>query len=462
MAFSAQGGDSISHQQLRTESVAIAAHPLLAGWQHVFHGRVVPDGEEPFKLAGNGPGRRAPRWTPSPGPARSSTRWMRVSPAEPGSRLQAPQNMSPDVDSINDASTCAPGVRAGWRKHPERQRPRRGSSVSAGYTVRAAGKAPGRRWGWLFALLAALALHASPSRAAEDILIGGGSESGVYYQAALRICSILNASAPGGSNCRGRPTPGSVFNIDAVSRGLLTFGIAQSDRNWQATHGAKEWASRGPVKALRSVFSLHPETVLLVVRDDSGIDSVGALRGKRVNIGNLGSGQRGNAEDVLRIYGIDVKRDIRALELQQREASRALSDAKIDAFIYTVGNPSAAVEVPARSTPVRIIPLDSPGIRALVDEKPYYTMTVLRAGMYPGVGAAVQTFALKATVVTTADTPEPLVYRLTKSVFENLAELRTAHPSLGELRATDMLEGLSAPLHPGARRYFLEAGMAPP
>lgn len=318
-----------------------------------------------------------------------------------------------------------------------------------------------RRIGWLSVLMTACLATMDAPQAADGILFGGGSESGVYYQAARGMCRILESRVPEAPDCRGRPTPGSVFNIDAVSRGLLTFGIAQSDRNWQATHGTKEWENRGPVKGLRSVFSLHSETVLLVAREASGITSVGDLRGKRVNIGNPGSGQRGNAEDVLRIYGID-RAEILALELQQRDASRALTDAKIDAFIYTVGNPSDAVEAPAANVRVRIVPLDSPGIRALVDEQPYYSMTTIRAGTYSGMDEAVETFALKATVVTSADTPEPLVYSLTRSVFENLAELRAAHPSLGELRPEGMLEGLSAPLHPGARRYFVEAGLTPP
>jgi len=149
-----------------------------------------------------------------------------------------------------------------------------------------------------------------------DILIGGGSVTGVYYQVALQTCQIMNKHSGGKYNCVGRPALGSVFNINAVNRGLLDFGVAQSDRNWQATNGTADWEGK-PVEKLRSVFSAHPEAVLLVTRTDTGIKSAADLKGKTVNIGNPGSGQRGNSMDFLPLYGIDVEKDIKAEGLQQ-------------------------------------------------------------------------------------------------------------------------------------------------
>ena len=191
------------------------------------------------------------------------------------------------------------------------------------------------------AILAAASIGAAaaPADAQKFLVIGGGSTTGVYYQVALNVCKIVNKALKAeGYACIGRPALGSVFNINAIRRGLLNFGVAQSDRNWQAYNGAANWKKK-PFKGLRSVFSVHAETVMLATRADSGIKSVGDLRGKRVNIGNPGSGQRGNAIDILKIYGIDRKKDIKAEGLQQGEASRALVDKKIDAFFYTVGNP---------------------------------------------------------------------------------------------------------------------------
>lgn len=301
-------------------------------------------------------------------------------------------------------------------------------------------------------------MSAAPAHAARDLLIGGGSVTGVYYQVALHVCNVLNQHSGGKYNCVGRPALGSVFNINAVNRGLLDFGVAQSDRNWQATNGTADWEKKGAVEKLRSVFSMHPETVLLVTRQDTGIAEVDDLKGKRVNIGNPGSGQRGNAEDVLRIYGIDQEKDINAEGLQQGDASRALVDKKIDAFFYTVGNPSAAIEDPAQSTDISILSINSDAIKDFISDKPYYVMTSIQPGTYRGVDEAVETYAVKATVVTSADLEEEVVYDVVKTVFENLEELKSSHAAFKHLTPESMLEGLSAPFHPGAEKYYKEMG----
>ncbi len=311
---------------------------------------------------------------------------------------------------------------------------------------------------WIVGIVLAIGLtfQAPQAMAKEDVLFGGASITGVYYQVALQISSMMNKHHGDEYNFIGRPTGGSVFNVNALER-LLDFGVAQSDRNWQAYNGAADWEGN-PAKYLRSVFSMHPETVLLVVRKDSGIEGVEDLRGKRVNIGNPGSGQRGNAEDVLRIYGLDYNRDFRAEGLQQHEASRALVDRKIDAFFYTVGNPSAAIEEPAQSVDIDIISINSDDIRKFVDEHPYYIMTTIPAGTYRGVDYDVETYAVTATVVTTESAPEELVYNKVKTVFENLDDLRASHAAFRNLSREQMLEGLSAPFHPGALKYYEEQG----
>ncbi len=311
---------------------------------------------------------------------------------------------------------------------------------------------------WMIGFLVALGLtfQVPQAMAKEDILFGGASITGVYYQVALQISSKMNTHHGDKYNFIGRPTGGSVFNVNALER-LLDFGVAQSDRNWQAYNGAADWTGN-PAKYLRSVFSMHPETVLLVVRKDSGIKSVEDLRGKRVNIGNPGSGQRGNAEDVLRIYGLDFNRDFRAEGLQQHEASRALVDRKIDAFFYTVGNPSAAIEEPAQSVDIEILSINSDAIKKFVDEHPYYIMTTIPAGTYRGVDYDVETFAVTATVVTTETASEELVYNMVKTVFENLDDLKASHAAFRNLDREEMLQGLSAPFHPGALRYYKEQG----
>ncbi|MEM7121423.1 MAG: TAXI family TRAP transporter solute-binding subunit [Pseudomonadota bacterium] len=307
------------------------------------------------------------------------------------------------------------------------------------------------------AAVLAVGTLATPAKAQQDLLIGGGSVTGVYYQVALQVCNLVNKHSDGNYNCVGRPALGSVFNINAVNRGLLDFGVAQSDRNWQAANGSADWDG-APVEALRSVFSVHPETVLLVTRDDAGISSVDDLVGHPVNIGNPGSGQRGNAEDVLRIYGIDMNNDIDAQGLQQSEASRALIDKKIDAFFYTVGNPAAAIEEPANSVDIEVVSINSDAIREFISDKPYYVMATLPAGTYKGMDEPAETYAVKATVVASDMLGEDVVYEVVRIVFENLDELKASHAAFANLTPEEMLQGLSAPMHPGAVKYYTEQG----
>ncbi len=299
----------------------------------------------------------------------------------------------------------------------------------------------------------------SPGDAAEKefLVIAGGSEAGIYYQVALDICKLVNEKLGShGYTCNGQSAHGSVTNIRAMKRRWLDFAVIQSDNNWQAYIGKKAWKDK-PYKGLRSVFSIYPETVILVARADTGITSVPDLRGKRVNMGNPGSGTRENAVDVLRIYGMAWS-DISDRELEADEAVRALRRGKIDAFFYTVGNPwPGGVEL-AKSTKIRIIPINAPGIQKMLTAHPYYVDTAIPGGIYQGVDKDVPTYAVKATLVTSEKVPEEVVYNVVKTVFDNLDRFRTMHPAFATLQPQDMLQALSAPLHPGAVRYYTEKG----
>lgn len=306
-------------------------------------------------------------------------------------------------------------------------------------------------------VLGGMSVHAPDAQAQQrDVLIGGGSVTGIYYQVALQTCQVMNKYSGGKYNCIGRPALGSVFNINAVDRGLLDFGVAQSDRNWQATNGTADWEGK-PVDSLRSVFSMHPEAVLLVTRLDAGINAVEDLKGKAVNIGNPGSGHRGNAMDFLPLYGIDPGQDIKAEGLQQGEASRALVEKKLDAFVYTVGLPSAAIDVSANAIDIKIIDINSDAVKAFISDKPYYVLAKYRADTIKGVGPF-ETYAVKATIVTSANVDDQLVYDYTKAVFENLDEIKESHAAFRDLEPKSMLDQLSAPIHPGAIKYYKERG----
>jgi len=309
-----------------------------------------------------------------------------------------------------------------------------------------------------FIFIVCLTVINFPVLAKQDILIGGGSVTGVYYQVAAQTCKLMNKNKGDAYNCIGRPAMGSVFNINAVIRGLLDFGITQSDVNYAATMGEGPWKGK-PVTQLRSVFSMHPETVLLMTRAETGIRSISDLKGKVVNIGNLGSGQRGNALDILRLHGIDEKTDLKTEGLQQSEASQALVDKRIDAFFYTVGNPSTALSEPANAIQADLIDINSKAIKKMVAEKPYYVMTTIPANTYNGINHSIETYAVKATVVASSSLSQKAVYDYVKTVFEHLEELKGMHAAFKILNPKDMLDGLTAPLHDGAIKYYKERGL---
>jgi uncharacterized protein len=294
------------------------------------------------------------------------------------------------------------------------------------------------------------------------VTIGTGGMTGVYYPTGGAIARMINKKKKKyGIRCTYEATGGSVFNINAVISGDLEFGVAQSDRQYQAYFGTpgSEWAG-APQKELRAVFSIHPESVTLVAAVDSGITQIRELIGKRVNIGNPGSGHRQNAIDALSAVGMSYEKDVMAESVKAAEAPKLLQDGRIDAFFYTVGHPSGAIkEATAGRRKVAFIPIT--GLEALFEATPYYTQSQVPVHHYSGAQNKqnVDTFGVKATLVTSSKIPTEVVYAVTKEVFDNLAEFKKLHPAYEGLTKENMLEGLSAPLHDGAMKYYKEVGL---
>lgn len=293
------------------------------------------------------------------------------------------------------------------------------------------------------------------------VTIGTGGLGGLYYPTGGAIVKLVNAKkAEYGLRCTVESTAGSVFNINAILAGDMEIGFAQSDRQYQAVKGLAEWADRGPQTKLRAVLSLHPEAVTLMAADDAGIETIADLRGKRVNIGDPGSGQRQNAIDALTSVGIDFEEDLKAEGLKAGDAPGLLQDERIDAFFFTVGHPNGSIkEATAGVRKVHFVPIV--GIEKLYEEFPYYTRATIPISHYRQATNTedVSTFGVKATLVTSADVSDDMVYAVTKEVFTNLEELKKLHPAYETLTRESMLEGLTAPLHPGAERYYREAGL---
>ena len=300
------------------------------------------------------------------------------------------------------------------------------------------------------------------SFATQYVTIGTGGVTGVYYPTGGAIAKMVNKKHKE-YNLRAtvESTGGSVFNVNAIMAGDFEFGVVQSDRQYQAFNGTADWEGR-PQKKLRAVFSVHPESVTLVSAVDSGITSVAGLKGKRVNLGNPGSGQRGNAIDLLEAAGIDYYKDLNTEGIKATESAGMLQDNRIDAFFYTVGHPNGSVkEVVSGARKVQFIEIDKPIVDKLIAKFQYYAPSIIPVATYPGVANKkdVPTFGVKATFVTSSDVPDRLVYAITKEVFENFEEFKQLHPAYSTLTKESMLQGMSAPIHPGAMQYFKEAGM---
>ncbi len=292
--------------------------------------------------------------------------------------------------------------------------------------------------------------------------IGTGGVTGVYYPTGGAISKMVNKKrSEYNLRVTVESTGGSVFNVNAIMAGDLEFGVIQSDRQYQAYNGKADWDGK-PQTKLRAVFSIHPESVTIVAADESGIKTVDDMKGKIINIGNPGSGQRGNAMDLFAAAGIDVEKDITAEGLKAAESAGMLQDGRIDAFFYTVGHPNGSVkEAVAGARKVRFVEVPAKYVDALTSKFSYYAPSSIPVSMYKGVAneGDAATFGVKATFCTSSDVAEDIVYAVVKEVFDNFDAFKKLHPAYQVLTKESMLQGLSAPMHPGALKYYKEAGL---
>jgi hypothetical protein len=293
------------------------------------------------------------------------------------------------------------------------------------------------------------------------ITIGTGGVTGVYYPTGGSICRLVNKDRKmHGIRCTVESTGGSVYNINTIRAGELDMGVAQSDWQFHAYNGSSKFKAKGAFKGLRAVFSVHPEPFTVVARADSGIKNFNDLKGKRVNIGNPGSGQRGTMEVVMEALGWSKSDFALASELKSSEQSSALCDNKIDAMVFTVGHPSGSIKEASSSCDSVIVEVSGAAIDKLVNNNSYYRFATIPGGMYRGSPSDVKTFGVGATFVTSTDVPTDTVYTVVKAVFENFDQFKKLHPAFGVLQKKQMVkDGLSAPLHDGAAKYYKEAGL---
>lgn len=292
-----------------------------------------------------------------------------------------------------------------------------------------------------------------------NITLSTGSVSGVYYPSGGAICRLLNKSQRQHHiRCTVTSSDGSISNIQKISDHETDIAIVQSDVQQHAYNGDSEFANAGPMPQLRALFSLYTEAFTIIARADSDITSIYDLKDKKVDIGNLGSGERVSMEHLMAQMGWTNESFHYVSELNADDRAQALCDGKIDAFVYMVGHPSGVVREATNSCDTRLIGLPTTVTGSLLQIYPEYTKTTIPGGLYHGNDDDIQTFGVTATVLTTDTLDENIAYQIVKSTMENLLQLERTHPALKNLDPKKMTNaGITVPLHRGALRYYQEA-----
>ena len=293
------------------------------------------------------------------------------------------------------------------------------------------------------------------------VSIGTGGVTGVYYPTGGAICRLVNKNRKKtGIRCSVESTGGSVFNINAIRAGELEMGVAQSDWQFHAYNGTSKFKDAGKFEDLRAVFSVHAEPATLVVRADSGIKNFTDLKGKRVNVGQPGSGTVATYDVIEKAFGMSRKDLKLASELKSSEMGQALCDNKIDAYFILVGHPAGLIKETTTTCDAKIADIHGPAVDTLVKNNSYYRYASIPAGMYTGTPEAAKTMGVGATFVSSAKVPEKVIYEVVKAVFENFDSFKKLHPAFKNLKKTEMVSAsLSAPIHAGALKYYKEVGL---
>ncbi|ANK80788.1 MAG: hypothetical protein TEF_08235 [Rhizobiales bacterium NRL2] len=305
-------------------------------------------------------------------------------------------------------------------------------------------------------LACALALAAWPGRAADVeqrfVTIGTDSVTSSYYAAGGAVCRMVNrARESHGLRCAVEPTGGSVYNLNTIRSGELDFGIVRSDRSFEAQNGAARFEAQSPFTELRAVFALHSEPLTVLVRADSAVRRFADLRYRRIALADPLSSARLSTQAVLAAFGWTAVDDVDT-------GAGPLCDGRVGALAFTAAHPSAAVRQAFRCD-LRVLPVTGRSVDQVLAEYPYYRRAEVPGGLYPGNPAYAASMGPGAVLMTSTAMPEEAVHALVRSVFGDFARFHRLHPTLYHLRAEDMAtRGYTAPLHPGALRYYREQG----
>ena len=293
------------------------------------------------------------------------------------------------------------------------------------------------------------------------VTLATGTPGGVYHPVGNAICRMFNLVGERQARpCVAVSSDGSVANIRRVESRDSTFGLSQTDVAYAAFHGAGPFAAAGPDPKLRMLIALYPEAFTVLVRPDTGIRDFQDLRGRRIGVEKSGGGFTFTRDVVLGFYGWAMPDPEHVVELGPAEQNQALCSNQVDAIIFSVGHPNGLTQEATTGCRARLVRVAGPPIDRLLAAHPYYVASVIPGGMYAGNPDDVPTFGSQAVLVTSSSQPDELAYAVVKAVFENFADFRRLHPALSKLASKDMVPSEAViPIHPGALKFYREAGL---
>ena len=305
--------------------------------------------------------------------------------------------------------------------------------------------------------LGGLALGGLPALAqAKFFRIGTGGTGGTYYPVGGLIGNAISSDAV---NVSAVATNGSVANVNAIVGGSLESGFSQADVSSWAYTGTGIYEGKPKVDELRAICNLYPESVHVVVKKGLNLKSIADLKGKRVSLDEPGSGTLVNAKAILAAYGVTEK-DIKAEYLKPQQSAEKLKDGAVDAFFSTTGYPQGAITELAATAGIELLAIDGAGRDKILAAYKFFAADKIPDGAYKDV-KGVDTIAVGAQWVTTVKQDAGLVYDVTKAMWSDKtrAALDAGHAKGKVIRKETALAGLGIPLHPGAERFYKEAGI---
>jgi len=302
---------------------------------------------------------------------------------------------------------------------------------------------------------------AAPSGGTKQYTIGTGGLGGTYYIIGTGLCySVNNASV--GVFMTPETSGASVANCQNLQNHSVDYALIQTDVGYSAANGIKNFAAQGNLSNIEGVAVLYPETIQIITLANSGIKTVSDLKGKNVVIGDRGSGTWYDALDILAAYGLNES-DIKESSVKLAQAAEMIQNGQVDAAFWTGGAPTAAITQFATTSDIFIVPISGDARDRLMNASSFFKAYTLPGNTYRGVTNATETVTVMSMLVVNKDVPTDDVYNLCKAMYEGKVPITSiSHPLAKNITKTTALDGMTVPLHPGAKKYFDEQGIKAP